>query len=244
MKIEVKEVTKAYGRVKALDRVSLVFDPGQIISVLGPNGAGKTTLLRCLCGIAGPDWGAVYFDQQKFRRDQLALRRRIHFLPDFPLLFLDQTVLRNVSIILRLFDNDGERQQDRVVELLREFDMLPLATRPVATLSRGQAYKCALIGLVAADPEVWLLDEPFASGMDPLGIDVFKREAQSAAKRGRTILYSTQLLDIAQRFSDRACIIHNGAIHAFDTLQRLGERAADKDNALAEMFRQLRESGQ
>jgi ABC-type multidrug transport system ATPase subunit len=111
----------------------------------------------------------------------------------------------------------------------------------VQSLSRGQAYQAGLVALLAVDREIWLLDEPFASGMDPHGIDAFKRHARSAAARGRTIIYSTQLLDVAERFSDRVCVIHKGGIRAFDTLDRLRERASDKDNVLEEMFRQLRE---
>ena len=152
--------------------------------------------------------------------------------------------IRNIAIVLRVFEADGDGAEGRVLELLREFDLLPLALRPVGSLSRGQAYKAGLVAMVAADREVWLLDEPFASGMDPHGIDAFKRQARTAAGRGRTILYSTQLLDVAERFSDRVCVIHKGAIYAFDTLERLRERASDKGNVLAEMFRQLRESVQ
>jgi ABC-2 type transport system ATP-binding protein len=244
MNIEFRGLAKTYGSVRALDHMSFEIAPGQILSLLGPNGAGKTTMLRCLAGIAAPDKGAIYLDDQEFRRDRLDLRRRLHLLPDFPFLFWEQSVLRNISIALRIFEADGEGAEDRVLELLREFDLLPLALRPVASLSRGQAYKAALVALVAADREVWLLDEPFASGMDPHGIDAFKRHARAAANRGRTILYSTQLLDVAERFSDRVCVINKGAIHAFDTLERLREGASDKGNVLAEMFRQLREAGQ
>ena len=241
MRIELRALVKSYRSVRALDHVSLQIEPGQILSLLGPNGAGKTTLLRCLAGIAAPDRGGVYLDEQEFRRDQMDLRRRMHLLPDFPFHFWEQSVLRNIAIVLRIFEADGAGVEDRVLELLRDFDLLPLALRPVGSLSRGQAYKAALVALVAADREVWLLDEPFSSGMDPHGIDAFKRHARAAANRGRTILYSTQLLDVAERFSDRVCVIHKGAIHAFDTLERLRERASDKSNVLAEMFRQLRE---
>ena len=241
MKIELRALMKSYRSVRALDHVSLQIDPGQILSLLGPNGAGKTTLLRCLAGIAAPDRGGVYLDEREFRRDQLDLRRRMHLLPDFPFHFWEQSVVRNIAIVLRIFEADGSGVEDRVLELLRDFDLLPLALRPVSSLSRGQAYKAALVAMIAADREVWLLDEPFASGMDPHGIDAFKRHARAAADRGRTILYSTQLLDVAERFSDRVCVIHKGAIHAFDTLERLRERASDKSNVLAEMFRQLRE---
>jgi len=241
MRIELRALVKSYRSVRALDHVSLQIEPGQILSLLGPNGAGKTTLLRCLAGIAAPDRGAVYLDEREFRRDQMDLRRRMHLLPDFPFHFWEQSVVRNIAIVLRIFEADGAGVEDRVLELLRDFDLLPLALRPVGSLSRGQAYKAALVALVAADREVWLLDEPFSSGMDPHGIDAFKRHAREAANRGRTILYSTQLLDVAERFSDRVCVIHKGAIHAFDTLERLRERASDKSNVLAEMFRQLRE---
>lgn len=241
MKIEFRGVVKSYNSFRALDRVSLQIDPGQIVSLLGPNGAGKTTLIRCLAGISPPDRGAVYLDEEEFRRDKLELRRRIHMLPDFPLLFWDQSVLRNISITLQLFDAEKNGAEDRVLELLREFDLLPLTLRPVNSLSRGQAYKTALVALIAADPEVWLLDEPFASGMDPHGIDAFKRYARAAAARGRTVLYSTQLLDIAERFSDRVCVIHKGEVRAFDSLSQLRERAQDKDNVLEELFRQLRD---
>lgn len=241
MKIELRTVTKSYRSIRALSRVSLEFSPGQLISLLGPNGAGKTTLLRCLAGIAAPDSGEIYFDDQEYRRNRLDLRQRIYTLPDFPFLFWDQTILRNLAIILRLYNADGAGAEERVLELLREFDLLPLALRPVQTLSRGQAYKAGLAAMIAADCDIWLLDEPFASGMDPHGIDAFKRHARAAANRGRTVIYSTQLLDVAERFADRVCVIHKGEIHAFDTLDRLREQANDKHNVLEEMFRQLRE---
>jgi ABC-type multidrug transport system ATPase subunit len=227
--------------MRALDHVTLQIEPGQIVSLLGPNGAGKTTFIRCLAGIAAPDRGDVYFDDQEFHRDRLDLRKRMHLLPDFPSHFWDQSIIRNIAIVLRLFDADGEGAEARVLELLRDFDLLPLALRPTASLSRGQSYKAALVAMLAADREVWLLDEPFASGMDPHGIDAFKRHARAAAKRGRTIIYTTQLLDVAERFSDRVCVIHKGEIRAFDRLERLREEAADKNNVLEAMFRKLRE---
>ena len=242
MKIELRGVFKSYKSVRALDGVSFEIQPGQIVSLLGPNGAGKTTLIRCLAGIAAPDKGGVYFDDQEFRRDRMELRRRLHLLPDFPFHFWEQSVVRNIAIVLRLFDADGPGVEARVLELLRDFDLLPLALRPVGTLSRGQAYKAGLVAMMAADREVWLFDEPFASGIDPHGIDAFKRHSRAAASRGRTVIYSTQLLDVAERFSDRVCVIHKGEIRAFDTLDNLRARAQDKDNVLEEMFRQLRES--
>jgi ABC-type multidrug transport system ATPase subunit len=129
------------------------------------------------------------------------------------------------------------------LQLLRDFDLLPLALRRVQTLSRGQIYKTGLVAMIAADRDVWLLDEPFASGMDPHGIDMFKQHAREASRRGRTIIYTTQLLDIAERFSDRLCLLEAGGVRAFDSLESLRARVTDKDNVLEELFRQLREGG-
>ena len=221
MKIELRGVLKAYQSVRALDHVSLEIEPSQIVGVLGANGAGKSTLLRCLAGIAAPDKGAIFFDEDEFSRDRLDLRKRIYTMPDFPFFFWEQSILRNIAMILRLYDADGDGAEGRVVQLLREFDLLPLALRPVNSLSRGQLYKAGLAAMLAADREVWLIDEPFASGMDPQGIDVFKRYARAAVGRGRTIIYTTQILDIAERFSDRVCLLHQGEVRAFDSLDKL-----------------------
>jgi len=242
MRIELRSVSKSYGRIKALDRVSLEIEPGQIISLLGPNGAGKTTLIRCLAAIAGPDKGEIYFDGEELRRDRIDLRQRLQLLPDFPFHFWHRSVLRNIAIVLRLYEADTPGTEEQVLELLGEFDMLPLALRPMDSLSRGEAYKAALVAMFAANREVLLLDEPFASGIDPHAIEAFKRCARAAAAQERTIIYSTQLLDVAERFSDRVCLIHKGEIRAFDTLENLRARASDKDNVLQDLFRDLREN--
>ncbi|MBI4663983.1 MAG: ABC transporter ATP-binding protein [Verrucomicrobia bacterium] len=244
MKIELRAVTKRFGKTRALDKVSLEFNPGEIVAVLGPNGAGKTTLLRCLAGIAGPDEGEIYFDDRPLRRDDLELRQRFFFLADFPFLFWDQSVLRNIGITLRLYGADGTGAEHRVLDLMRDYDLLPLAASPASSLSRGQAYKTALTSLITANPEVWLLDEPLASGMDPLGLSAFKRHARAATVQGRTVIYTSQLLDAVERFSDRVCVIHNGEVRAFDTLENLRAKSADRANVLEELFRTLRSESQ
>lgn len=246
MKIELNGVSKRFGQTVALDRVRLEFDPGQIIALLGPNGAGKTTLLRCLSGIAAPDRGEVLYDDQPFRRDRIDLRRRLAFLPDFPIVFEHWDVIRHAGMLLRLYGKTGTAEttgaEERFLELLGRFDLLPLARKPFAQLSRGQRYKAAFAALVTVDPDLWLLDEPLASGMDPHGIAAFKACCREAAARQRTIVYSTQILDAAERFSDRVCVIHRGEVRAFDSVRNLEARQqSEGGGVLDEIFRQLRE---
>ncbi|MCL4179867.1 MAG: ABC transporter ATP-binding protein [Verrucomicrobia bacterium] len=240
MRIELRGVSKRYGRTQALQGVSCVLAPGQIVGVVGANGAGKSTLLRCLAGVVGADRGEVHYDGERFNRGRLDLRRRLHFLPDFPFLFWDQNPIQHVALALKVYGVPWTGREELVVELLRDFDLLPLARRKLGTLSRGQIYKTGLVILMALDPELWLLDEPFASGMDPHGIDAFRQRARQAATRGRTVVFTTQLLDLAERFADRVGILHRGELHACDTVAALASRTEGEGGALERIFRQLR----
>lgn len=242
--LQLDSVSKRYGSVRALDRVSLTVEPGQLVAVLGANGAGKTTFLRLLAGIAAPDRGTVSFDGEPMRREDLAQRQRFSFLPDFPPLFAEEPVLRNLALILRLYGAERAGVEDRVVELLRDFDLLNLADAPVGTLSRGQSYKVALVALLAVDPELWLLDEPFASGMDPHGLAAFRRHTRDAVLRGRTVIYTTQMLELVERFSDRVCVLHQGEVRAFAPVNELRSEAGDGTDVLERLFQQLREEVQ
>ncbi len=242
MRIQLTEVRKEYGNVPALDRVNLEFAPGQIIAVLGVNGAGKSTLLRCLAGVAAPDSGEVRYDGIQLRRDDVALRKRLYFMPDFPPLFLTETVARNVGIIVRLYEVMQPDIGERVAELLEDFDLLPLIDSFTATLSRGQSYKVSLAAGFAVQPELWLLDEPFASGMDPHALQSFRRRAREAAAAGATIVYTTQLLELAETFSDQVCVMHQGQVKAFEPMAKLRAGHGGRDGALESLLEQLRES--
>ena len=240
MKIELRAVSKSYGKARALDRASLEIGGGQIVAILGANGAGKTTLLRCLAGIAAPDSGAIVYNEEPFERDKLDLRRQLFFLPDFPVVFYEMSVIRHIGMVLRVYEKDTPGIEERVLQLLKDFDLFTIAENPLNTLSRGQVYKAALAALIAVNPEVWLLDEPFASGMDPHGINMLKRYAREAVAQGRTIIYSTQILEIVEKFSDKVCILHQGEVRAFDAVTFL-ENGQGK--GLEDLFRQLREEG-
>lgn len=239
MKIELRSVSKSYGKARALDHASLEIQGGQIVAILGANGAGKTTLLRCLAGVAAPDSGTIVYDEEAYGRDNLELRRRLCFLPDFPVVFYEMSILRHIGMVLRVYERDAPGIEERVLQLLKDFDLFTIAENPLNTLSRGQVYKAALAALIAVNPDVWLLDEPFASGMDPHGINTLKRYTREAVAEGRTIIYSTQILEIVEKFSDKVCILHQGEVRAFDSVTLLEK--SGRGGGLEEVFRQLRE---
>ncbi len=239
MKIELRAVSKSYGRARALDRASAEIGASQIVAILGANGAGKTTLLRCLAGIAAPDAGEIVYDDLPFERDNMDLRRQVFFLPDIPVVFYELSIVRHIGMVLRVYEREEAGIEAKVLQLLKDFDLLSAAENPLRTLSRGQVYKAALAALIAVNPRVWLLDEPFASGMDPHGINALKHYAREAAAAGSTVIYTTQILDVVERFSDRVCILHQGEVRAFDSVNLL--ESSRQGKGLEEIFHQLRE---
>ncbi len=243
MNIHFDCVTKKYSRTKALDNVSIDFQPGEVVAVVGANGAGKTTLLRCLATVIAPNLGEILFDRETLRRDRLDLRRKTFFLPDIPAAYSHMTPLAHIAMVLRLYGKDQGGMETRAAEVLNELDLLPLISSPLSTMSRGQIYKTALAALFLVDPELWLLDEPMASGIDPSGIIYLKQQCRNAASRGRTVIYSTQLLDMAERFSDRVCILHRGRVQFFNSVEQIRAQAARPEGSLEEIFSQLREAG-
>ena len=240
MLVTLSDVSKYFGRFCALEKISLTIQPGQIVSLLGSNGAGKTTLLCALSGIVAPTSGMVLYDKERFHRGRMDFRRRMLFLPDQPMLFARASILRHISMCVRLYGG-AIPSEERVVDVLHHLDLLPLVGNPAYQLSRGQLYKSALAALFLIDPELWLLDEPFASGMDPGGIAYFKQQVREAVGRGRTIIYTTQILEIAEKFADSVCIIDHGQLKLFSPLAELRKSAADV--SLEEIFLQLRETG-
>ena len=240
MKIEITNLSFRYGDVRALEDVSLSVGAGQLVTVIGLNGAGKTTLLHCLSAVLVPPQGIILCDGQPLKRSDIPLRRRIFFIPDTPQLFYDRTVVQNLAGISHIYGTDTPESPERAIGILRELDMLPYVYTPVSQLSRGQQYKVALTALVLTDPDLWLLDEPFASGMDPLGNAFLRQQIRGATARGKTVLYTTQLPELAEQFSDALAVLHGGRLRAFAPAVDIKARFPDAADPLEAFFLSLR----
>ena len=241
MRVELRHLTKKFGALAALDDVSLAIEPGQVVALIGLNGAGKTTLFRCLSGLVAPTRGEVCYDGELFNRGRLDLRRRFVFLPDFPLLYARMSTLEHIALMCRVYERNTANLENEIVPILGGLDMLPLAEAPMGRLSRGQIYKAALAGLFAVKPELWLLDEPFASGLDPQGLAVLKAQARKAAAAGAAIVYSTQILEVAEKFCDRICVIDRGKLRADYSRGEINAMPATGTDSIEGRLSQFRE---
>ena len=239
--IELQQLSKQLGGESVLDDLNLQLEGGQIIALLGANGAGKTTLLHLLAGLYQPSAGKILLDGEELQRDRLDQRRRLHYLPDIPTLSPSMTPIDYIVYAVEAYGLSSAANDRRIFELLSEFDILPVADAPCRALSRGQRYKATLVALLAVNPEFWILDEPFTSGMDPLGLTAMRKNMARARDQGRLIIYSTQLVEIAQQTSDSVCVLSSNKIAAFGSPHSL-KQSAEHSPGLNALLEQLQAS--
>lgn len=243
MHIELQRVLKTYGKTRALDAADLNVPPSSIVAVLGENGAGKSTLLRLLAGVSAPEGGSVRLDGHVLHRERLDLRARMLFTPDTPLLFAEQTVARNIAMYRGIYKIPLDRDEERLREWLRLTGVAEMMEKRVHTLSRGQVWKTALACVAAVMPELWLVDEPFASGMDALGLSAFRRLARHLVEMGGSVIYTTQMVELAAGLADHICVLKQGEVVLWEPVAKVKELLAAGEDGPAQVLRGLKERG-
>ncbi len=205
--ISIRQLTKSYGRFRALNRVDMDVAPGSFLALFGPNGAGKSTLLGIIAGLVRPSRGQVFLDGDEITKDRdESLGRRIGVLSGQTYLYDELTVLENLRFYGNLYDVDNRRE--RIEELLYTVGMEGRSGSPVRTLSRGMRQRVALARALLHDPAVLLLDEPY-SGLDQEALVMLKT---ILAARDRTILLVTHDLVRGLEAADRVAILNRGRL--------------------------------
>src|SRR5262245_59063194 len=237
--LHVEHLTKQYGRLHAVDDVSLQVRAGEIVGLVGPNGAGKTTALRCCVGILRPSGGRVVVAGHDLAREERAAKALIAFVPELPSLYPLLTIEEQIEFIVRAYGALTPDFAQRRAELLRRFDLWPQPAKLCGQLSKGMRQKTAIAAAFLHGARVILLDEPLI-GVDPTGMRQLKELIVEARAAGAAILVSTHLLDTAERLCDRIVIMQRGRIRAEGTLAELRARLdRDHDATLEEIFMEL-----
>lgn len=238
MRIEFESAAKRYWGSTAFEDINLVIEPGSLVAVLGVNGAGKSTLLRCLATEVMLSQGKILFDGELLARDRMELRRRLHWIPDSPFGFQNMDMLAQIAVTLDAYAFLPDGIEEQIYELLKEFSLVECEFLPTTQLSRGQRTKMAMAAMIALDRELWLIDEPFASGVDPLGMKAFKKHVREATRRGNIVIYTTQILEIAETFADYIVVLNRGRMVAHGTIDEIRE-ASSGEKSLQGFFEQL-----
>jgi ABC-2 type transport system ATP-binding protein len=233
--LQVDNLGKVYGALRAVDGISFEVKPGEIVGLVGPNGAGKTSTLRCLAGVLPPTAGSVRIAGFDVVKQPVAAKSALAFLPDEPKLFDYLTVKEHLNLIARIYGVAG--WEEKATTLLAELELNGKDDALPAELSRGMRQKLMIACGFLHDPKLILLDEPL-TGLDPFGIRNTKRSLRARAESGAALLLSSHLLPLVEEVCDKVLVISGGKRVAFGTLDEIrGQlQGAGEQASLEELF--------
>lgn len=226
MSIIAKEITKVYGKQKALDAVSLEISAGEVVGLLGPNGAGKSTMMKIITCFLPPTSGTATVDGFDIFEQQLEIKKRVGYLPENNPLYLDMYV-REYLYFLAGIHKLGKKRKARVNEIIDITGLGIEQNKKIGALSKGFRQRVGLAQALLHDPSVLILDEP-TSGLDPNQLMEIRSLIKQIGKE-KTILLSTHIMQEVEAICDRAVIIHLGKIVADDSTANLSMQTAGKD---------------
>jgi ABC-2 type transport system ATP-binding protein len=204
--LELADVKKSYGDFAAVSGVSMAVPPGSIFGLLGPNGAGKTTSIRMIMDIIAPDSGAIRFFGHPRTTADLA---RIGYLPEERGLYRKMTVVDQLLFLAEIRGLKARQALPEILDWLERFELGGWGKKKVEELSKGMQQKVQLIGTVLHKPDILILDEPF-SGLDPLNQEMFREFLVESRRQGKSVLFSTHGMELAEKMCDHICLISHG----------------------------------
>ena len=241
--IRLEHVSKSYdgGRTRAVSEFSIEIPSGQIFGLLGPNGAGKSTLLNMIVGVLSPDAGRIEVDGIDLAEDPIGAKRHLCYVSDSPDHLLRLRGYEYLRFVADVYGVPEDIRATRATMLVRRFGMEGALEKQLLSYSHGMRQKMMVIGALLPDPNVWILDEPMV-GLDPRAARTLKDSMRAHADAGRTVLFSTHVLDVAERIVDRVGVIAQGELIFQGSVDDLHTRFS-ADESLEDMFLELTEDG-
>ena len=231
--LKIEHLTKTYGEKKAVDDLSLHIAPGEIYGFIGHNGAGKTTTLKSVVGILQFDAGEITIGGVSIRRNPLACKKMIAYIPDNPDLYDYMTGIKYLNFIADIFGVPAETRQERIRKYADLFELTGDLAQPIAAYSHGMKQKLAIIAAWMHDPKLIIMDEPFV-GLDPKASHLLKGMMREICDQGGAILFSTHVLEVAEKHCDKVAIIKSGKLIRSGTMEEV-----KGDDSLEEVFLEL-----
>lgn len=237
-RIELKNLTKLYGSLRAVDRLNLSVREGEIFGFIGPNGAGKTTTIRMMGGVILPTEGEVCIDGISLSADPVEAKRRIGFIPDRPFLYEKLTGREFLRFTADLFRMDGDSFEEKSESILKTFSLLEWADERIEAYSHGMKQRLVIGAAILHEPRVIVVDEPMV-GLDPAGIKLVKDLFRLQAEGGTAVFLSTHSLGVAEDLCHRIGIIHRGSLIATGSIDELRQLARVPSSDLEAVFLKL-----
>jgi ABC-2 type transport system ATP-binding protein len=236
--LELDHVSKSYnkGKVKAVDDLSLTVTPGEIFGFLGPNGAGKTTTIKMIVGLLRPDAGTVAVNGFDTQKDALKCKSITTYVPDYPAIYERLTGLEYLNFIGDVYGVLKKERLERMEKWLEIFDLTQAVSSPIQSYSHGMKQKIVLIAALLPSPQVMVLDEPMV-GLDPRASHHMKGLMREHCDQGKTLFFSTHIMEVAEKLCDRIGIINKGKLVACGSMDEL--RKLNEEQSLEHIFLDL-----
>lgn len=210
--IEIKNVSKTYnGTKKALNDVNLKIASGEIFAFIGHNGAGKTTMIKSIVGILDFEEGDILINGKSIKEDPINCKLDMAYVPDNPDLYENMRAIDFINFICDMYDIDKEERSKNIEKYAKMFELENKLSDDISSFSHGMKQKVALIAALSHNPKVLIMDEPFV-GLDPQAVYDMKELMKEMVKDGKTIFFSTHILDVAEKLCDHVAIIKSGKI--------------------------------
>lgn len=238
--IELRNLTKRFGDIVAVNRLNLSVSGGEIFGFIGPNGAGKTTTLRMMGGILAPTEGSVIIEGIDIGKEPEKAKKRIGFIPDRPFLYEKLTGMEFLTFTADLYGMGDDAFHEKAERILKQFSLHRWADELIESYSHGMKQRLIISAAILHDPTVIVVDEPMV-GLDPAGTRMVKTLFRDLAQGGTTVFMSTHTLGVAEDVCDRIGIIHKGTLIATGTREELMVKARVKAADLEEVFMILTE---
>lgn len=240
--IEISNVNKSYnGSTKAVDGLNLTIPEGEIFGFLGPNGAGKTTTIKMITGILNADSGEININSIDVRKKPLEAKKQFGYVPDNPDVFLRLKGIEYVNFMADIYDVPAEERKKRIESMAERFELSTVLGDQIQSYSHGMRQKIVIMGALIHNPSVWILDEPM-TGLDPKSSFTLKEMMREHADAGKTVFFSTHVLEVAEKLCDRLAIINKGNILFCGTLDEMRKDFADKNESFEKMFLEMTEN--
>lgn len=237
---EIINVSKAYGKdgIKAVDALNLTVNNGEIFGFLGPNGAGKTTSIRMLTGILQPTEGDLLLDGISILERPIAAKRNFAFVPDNPETFSRLKAIEYLNFIGDIYKIPAETRKERIEYYCEKFGLKEVLKNRISSFSHGMKQKLFLIASLITDPQNWILDEPMV-GLDPEAAFIIKEMMKERAAAGKTVFFSTHVMEVAEKLCDRIGIIKKGQLIFVGTMDELKAQHGKEGQSLEDIFLSL-----
>ena len=236
--ITITNLTKFFGKLTAVDRLTMRIESGELFGFLGPNGAGKTTTINMLTGLIRPTAGTAAICGYDIKDQGLQAKALTGLMPDTPYLYDTLTGRQYVRFMADLYEIPSQRAEKRMAELLEMLDLVDAADEIIKSYSYGMQKKILLTAVLVHEPRVLFLDEP-TSGLDPKSARTVKEILRLLCDRGCTVFMSTHILEIAERVCDRIGIINEGKLVTVGTMDELRQDNTAVDRNLEEIFLEI-----